>query len=481
MSSSLDQLNNSANGPADVIKLADVDDSTRCRPKQASDDSPQHSSAASIATSNATSIGNIPMDAALRDFFEDATGHNIYCDVAKAAYRKSHDVATLAEVVEFLEKDWPLESTEPTVKVNMLAIHTTQRIFFFVRGYLRRLMKLERPVFVEDKYSSSKGRLFVTEDKRTIIFETPWADGPYLYMTLVKGALDGEKLWRGLCVYDGEEWELDTFWETVYRDQPGNLALSESDNYPFDPFVRLTGWVVSRHLAWAQAQVQVISASIKELEGSLENEQTSDLTVVTRQLNECAHSMRTLRLDQAMTFSVEATHWASELLRSSGYYFEAHQLLHQLFLGREAHPSRLRDRIAEVRTQIAELRDDRQRQRQEQLQTISVDLAVQSMRLSEQSVRIVTETHRDGRTMRGIAWVTIAFLPATFVTSFFGMNFFNGKQGIPAFDEASRNVWIFFVVALPVSAAVLTVFWWWDRKAEREGKVMSETGSGRRK
>jgi phosphotransferase system glucose/maltose/N-acetylglucosamine-specific IIC component len=65
--------------------------------------------------------------------------------------------------------------------------------------------------------------------------------------------------------------------------------------------------------------------------------------------------------------------------------------------------------------------------------------------------------------MRGIAWVTIAFLPATFVSSFFGMNFFNGIAGNVPFDEASRNVWLFFVVAVPVSAIVLFTFYFWDK------------------
>jgi Mg2+ and Co2+ transporter CorA len=73
--------------------------------------------------------------------------------------------------------------------------------------------------------------------------------------------------------------------------------------------------------------------------------------------------------------------------------------------------------------------------------------------------------------MRGIAWVTMAFLPATFVTSFFGMNFFgmNFFDGIAdkrLFDGTSRNIWVFFVIALPISAVVLVVFWWWDRKTQ---------------
>jgi Mg2+ and Co2+ transporter CorA len=79
--------------------------------------------------------------------------------------------------------------------------------------------------------------------------------------------------------------------------------------------------------------------------------------------------------------------------------------------------------------------------------------------------------------MRGIAWMTMAFLPATFVTSFFGMNFFTAVPGAPIFDETSRNVWVFFAIALSISAVILTGFWFWDRKTRviahqmRQGRV----------
>jgi Mg2+ and Co2+ transporter CorA len=71
----------------------------------------------------------------------------------------------------------------------------------------------------------------------------------------------------------------------------------------------------------------------------------------------------------------------------------------------------------------------------------------------------------------------LAFLLATFVTSFFGMNFFTAGPGAPIFEESSRNVWVFFAVALPISAVILTGFWFWDRKTRviahqmRQGRV----------
>lgn len=113
-----------------------------------------------------------------------------------------------------------------------------------------------------------------------------------------------------------------------------------------------------------------------------------------------------------------------------------------------------REKDRQIRADAQQEKDDLRAAREEQL------LA--------QSIRIAEETQRDSRTMRGIAWVTIAFLPATFVTSFFGMNFFNGIPGDIPFDQASRSVWLFFVVAVPISGIVLLTFYYWDKQEKKK-------------
>ncbi|CAN9363687.1 unnamed protein product [Alternaria alternata] len=113
-----------------------------------------------------------------------------------------------------------------------------------------------------------------------------------------------------------------------------------------------------------------------------------------------------------------------------------------------------REKDRQIRADAQQEKDDLRAAREEQL------LA--------QSIRIAEETQRDSRTMRGIAWVTIAFLPATFVSSFFGMNFFNGIAGDIPFDQASRSVWLFFVVAVPISGIVLFTFYYWDKQEKKK-------------
>jgi Mg2+ and Co2+ transporter CorA len=115
--------------------------------------------------------------------------------------------------------------------------------------------------------------------------------------------------------------------------------------------------------------------------------------------------------------------------------------------------------------------------RQNARQALEDKRAFDAQRLQDLSIRIAEESLRDSRTMRGIAWLTMAFLPATFVSSFFGMSFFNGVPGTLEYDEGSRDVWIFFVVAVPISAFVLVGFGYWDRRTQamaREQRITHE-------
>jgi Mg2+ and Co2+ transporter CorA len=122
------------------------------------------------------------------------------------------------------------------------------------------------------------------------------------------------------------------------------------------------------------------------------------------------------------------------------------------------------------RQNVRQALEDQRAEDAKKLQDLSVKIAGESIKIAEESLR-------DSRTMRGIAWLTMAFLPATFVSSFFGMSFFNGVPGTPEYDEGSRGVWIFFVVAVPISAFVLVGFGYWDRRTQamaREQRIMRE-------
>ncbi|KAI8710926.1 hypothetical protein NCS52_01521400 [Fusarium sp. LHS14.1] len=68
---------------------------------------------------------------------------------------------------------------------------------------------------------------------------------------------------------------------------------------------------------------------------------------------------------------------------------------------------------------------------------------------------------RDSSDMRAIAWVTLAFLPATFMATFFSTSFFN-------FEQEGRHVsdwlWLYCVIAVSLTICVLAGWALWIRR-----------------
>ncbi|KAL4757894.1 uncharacterized protein BDW70DRAFT_170923 [Aspergillus foveolatus] len=70
----------------------------------------------------------------------------------------------------------------------------------------------------------------------------------------------------------------------------------------------------------------------------------------------------------------------------------------------------------------------------------------------------------DSSTMATIAFVTLVFLPITTVSTIFGSQFFNTAPD-NASIEVSKDFWIFWVVSIPLTLAVLLGWSLWQRKA----------------
>ncbi|THY12279.1 hypothetical protein D6D00_10487, partial [Aureobasidium pullulans] len=88
------------------------------------------------------------------------------------------------------------------------------------------------------------------------------------------------------------------------------------------------------------------------------------------------------------------------------------------------------------------------------------------------NIDIAKATRIDSAAMKTIAVVTLTFLPATYVSALLGMNLF-------AFDPDTDNghityssdLWIYFVISIPLTIFVLSVWWIWQRWEElREAK-----------
>lgn len=85
--------------------------------------------------------------------------------------------------------------------------------------------------------------------------------------------------------------------------------------------------------------------------------------------------------------------------------------------------------------------------------------------MSNFSSQIALSAKEDGAAKKTIAVVTLTFLPATFVTALLGMNFFTVDSKTPGGRLTStKDVWIFFVIAVPLTIIVLCIWWWWQRR-----------------
>ncbi len=75
---------------------------------------------------------------------------------------------------------------------------------------------------------------------------------------------------------------------------------------------------------------------------------------------------------------------------------------------------------------------------------------------------------RDNQSLKALSIVGALFLPATLLSSLFSMTFFNFQTGNG--DDSptvAPTLWIYFVITVPLTVAVLLVMFWWDRTREK--------------
>ncbi|KFZ16902.1 hypothetical protein V501_02015 [Pseudogymnoascus sp. VKM F-4519 (FW-2642)] len=96
----------------------------------------------------------------------------------------------------------------------------------------------------------------------------------------------------------------------------------------------------------------------------------------------------------------------------------------------------------------------------------SLSIAISSRKDNEYMQHIADATLRDSSSMKTIAILTMAFLPGTFICSFFSMTMFNWNSQ-PGEPLVSPYIWIYFVAMVPLTLLVITI-WWWKTKESRQ-------------
>ncbi|KEY65212.1 hypothetical protein S7711_09339 [Stachybotrys chartarum IBT 7711] len=113
-----------------------------------------------------------------------------------------------------------------------------------------------------------------------------------------------------------------------------------------------------------------------------------------------------------------------------------------------------------------------------------------NLEIAGEQRRIAHASKRDSTAMKTISLMGALFLPGTYLASVFGMAFFNFEDGasIPPPPDSQRTLreyklskkvaganpmvsgqlWIYFAVTVPVTAFILLVWTWYDRRREAQ-------------
>ncbi|KPI34972.1 uncharacterized protein AB675_11909 [Cyphellophora attinorum] len=86
---------------------------------------------------------------------------------------------------------------------------------------------------------------------------------------------------------------------------------------------------------------------------------------------------------------------------------------------------------------------------------------------SRSNLEVARAARYDSSSMLTIAFLTATFLPPTFVCSLFGMNMFNFESSENSVRVVSPLFWLYWVITLPLTVAVLLTWKYWEHRRNR--------------
>ena len=95
-----------------------------------------------------------------------------------------------------------------------------------------------------------------------------------------------------------------------------------------------------------------------------------------------------------------------------------------------------------------------------------------NLEIAGEQRRIANASKRDSTAMKGLSLMGALFLPGTYLASVFSMTFFNFQSD--ANPVVSSDLWIYFIVTIPITAVILLAWMWFDRRRERKYKQDDE-------
>ncbi|PHH70381.1 hypothetical protein CDD82_7167 [Ophiocordyceps australis] len=87
-----------------------------------------------------------------------------------------------------------------------------------------------------------------------------------------------------------------------------------------------------------------------------------------------------------------------------------------------------------------------------------------NLEIAKEQRRIAHASKRDSTAMKSISLMGAIFLPGTYLASVFSMTFFNFQAD--AAHPVATQFWIYFAVAIPLTAAIVAAWYWFDHRRQ---------------
>ncbi|KAL2687820.1 hypothetical protein Neosp_005389 [[Neocosmospora] mangrovei] len=102
---------------------------------------------------------------------------------------------------------------------------------------------------------------------------------------------------------------------------------------------------------------------------------------------------------------------------------------------------------------------------------MSMDTRTTNQEIAHSGLEVSRLAQKDGSLMKLIAFVTMFFLPATFTSTFFSMDFFDWPKA--ADTITTGYIWVYFVVAAVLTLITVGLFGTWMLRVRKSSKVIA--------
>ncbi|KAI1273648.1 hypothetical protein F5Y07DRAFT_391155 [Xylaria sp. FL0933] len=149
--------------------------------------------------------------------------------------------------------------------------------------------------------------------------------------------------------------------------------------------------------------------------------------------------------------------WDSEINTQHSNMLGKLEFLRQKQKGADVYSSVTMERLNRQRDAIINIMSHREAISNLQM----VEMLTEQRRLAQASMK-------DSNSTKRLSLLGATFLPGTFLASLFSMVFFGVENGSLV---VSPQLWVYFVITIPLTIIIVTTVWLWDRRQElREGK-----------